>query len=270
MNYHLIGKLELMKVFVDNLSTPPCDTCAQGKIKQYVSRQTYRAAAVLKLIHTDVSGPIPTTFFDEQYYVIFKDDYTSFKKLYFMKTKDKMVRHFEEYKNLIENQLNMKIKHLQSDGGGKYAGTKFMSILKNTEIQWELLAPYMPAQNRITEHTHYSIFNTVQLIMIAMRLLKSLWTELVKTVCHICNWLLKKKESSVYEMIKKHKSDLTHLHTLECKVFIMFFEEWRGLKLNVRSWQGIHVGYEGSNQYCIYNSVTKHTGVYQDMAFCED
>ena len=262
MNYHLIGELELMRVFVDDLPTPPCNTCAQGKAKWHVFRQAHRAAAALKLVYTNISGLIPATFSGKQYYVIFKDDYFSLKKPYFMKIKDETAKCFEEYKNLIENQLDTKIKCFWSDEGDEYAGTEFMSILKRAGIQWEPSALYMLVQNGIAECTHYLIFNAVWSIMIAMRLSKSLWTELVKVVCYICNWLSKKKESLAYEMIKKHKSDLTHLHTLECKVFVMLPKEWRGLKLDVKSWQGIHVGYEGSNQYCIYSSVIKHIGVY--------
>ena len=128
----------------------------------------------------------------------------------------------------------------------------------------------MPVQNGITEHTHYSIFNAVQLIMIVMRLLKSLWTEFVKAVYYICNQLSKKKEPSTYEMIKKHKSDLTHLYILECKMFIMLPEEWRSLKLDAKFWQRIYVEYKNSNQYCIYNSVTKCISIYQDIIFCEN
>ena len=101
-----------MGVFVNDLPTPPCNACAQGKAKQHVSRQAHRAAAALKLIHINVSGPIPTTFFSEQYYVIFKDDYTGLKKPYFMKIKNETAKHFEEYKNLIENQLETRIKCL--------------------------------------------------------------------------------------------------------------------------------------------------------------
>ena len=85
----------------------------------------------------------------------------------------------------------------------------------------------------------------------------------MKAIYYIHNWLSKKKEFSVYKMIKKkYKSDLTHLCILKCKVFVMLFKEWKGSKLDVKSWQGIHVKYEGSNQYCIYNSVTKCTDVY--------
>ena len=137
-NYRLIGKLESMGVFIDDFPTPPCDACAQGKAKKHVSRQTHRAAAALELIHTNVSEPISTMFSGEQYYVIFKNDCTSLKKPYFMKTKDKTAKCFEEYKNLVENQLNIKIKCLQSNGEGKYTGTKFMSILKRAGIQWKL------------------------------------------------------------------------------------------------------------------------------------
>ena len=110
-----------------------------------------------------------------------------------------------------------------------------MSILKRAEIQWKLLASYTPAQNKITEHTYYLIFNSVKSIIIAIKLLKSLWIEFIKTICYIHNQLSKKKEPSIYKMIKNHKSDLTHLCTLKCKVFITFLKEWRDLKLNARS-----------------------------------
>ena len=63
-------------------------------------------------------------------------------------------------------------------------------------------------------------------------------------------------------MIKKHKSDLTHLHILKCKMFITLSEKQRSLKLNAKFWQGIHIEYKSSNQYWIYNLVTKYTDVY--------
>ena len=93
--------------------------------------------------------------------MIFKDDCISLEKPYFMKMKNETAKHFEKYKNLIKKQLNIKIKHFWSDEEGEYAGTEFMSILKRAGIQWELSAFYIPTQNRIAEHTHYSIFNTV-------------------------------------------------------------------------------------------------------------
>ena len=52
-----------------------------------------------------------------------------------MKMKNKTAKHFEEYKNLIKNQLNTKIKYLQSNEEDKYAETEFINILKKAEIQ---------------------------------------------------------------------------------------------------------------------------------------
>ena len=111
-NYHLIDKLESMGVFIDNLFTSLCDICVQGKAKKHVFKQAHRAVTALKLIHTDVSGSIFTIFFSEQYYMIFKNDYISLEKPYFMKMKDETAKCFKKYKNLIENQLDIKIKHL--------------------------------------------------------------------------------------------------------------------------------------------------------------
>ena len=101
-----------MGVFVDDLPTPSCDVCAQNKAKKHISKQAHRAAAVLKLIHTNISESISTMFFSKKYYVIFKNDYISLKKPYFIKMKNKTAKCFEKYKNLIKNQLDMKIKHL--------------------------------------------------------------------------------------------------------------------------------------------------------------
>ena len=53
-------------------------------------------------------------------------------------------------------------------------------------------------------------------------------------------------------------------------MFITFSKKQRGLKLNVRFWQRIHIKYEDSNQYCIYNFVTKCTGIYQNIIFHEN
>ena len=67
--------------------------------------------------------------------MIFKNDYISLEKPYFMKIKNKTVKHFEIYKNLIENQLNINIKCLWSDEKGEYAETEFINILKKAGIQ---------------------------------------------------------------------------------------------------------------------------------------
>ena len=66
----------------------------------------------MKLIHINVSEFIPTMFFNKQYYMIFKNDYTDLKRPYFMKTKNETAKHFKEYKNLIKNQLKTRIKYL--------------------------------------------------------------------------------------------------------------------------------------------------------------
>ena len=61
-NYHLIDELKSMKVFIDNLLTSLCNTCAQSKAKWHVFKQAHRAAAALKLIYINVSGFIPAMF----------------------------------------------------------------------------------------------------------------------------------------------------------------------------------------------------------------
>ncbi len=51
---------------------------------------------------------------------------------------------FKEYKALVENQTNMKIKTFQSDNGGKFMSKKFDNFLHECGIQQQTSAPYTP------------------------------------------------------------------------------------------------------------------------------
>jgi hypothetical protein len=52
------------------------------------------------------------------YYLSFIDDYSRKTWIYFLKSKDKVFSKFKEFKVLIENLSERKIKILRSDNGG--------------------------------------------------------------------------------------------------------------------------------------------------------
>jgi hypothetical protein len=54
------------------------------------------------------------------YYVSFIDDYSRKTWVYFLKSKDEVFGKFKEFKALIENLSEIKIKIPRSDNGGKY------------------------------------------------------------------------------------------------------------------------------------------------------
>jgi len=59
------------------------------------------------------------------YYVSFIDDFCKMTWLYFLKNKYEVFDRFQEFKALVENQSDRKIKVLRIDNGGEFCGKMF-------------------------------------------------------------------------------------------------------------------------------------------------
>jgi transposase InsO family protein len=130
-----------------------CNGCAQGKnIKNPFLKRDTKTEGVLELIHSDVCGPMPSSSISGYvYYVSFIDDYSRKTWIYFLKTKDEVFNKFKEFKALIENLSERKIKILRSDNGGEYTSKEFVNFCKDVGIKRELTTPYNPQQNGVAE-----------------------------------------------------------------------------------------------------------------------
>ena len=61
-----------------------------------------------------------------------------------MKKKDEVFSKFKEFKALIENYTEKKIKIFRSENGGESTSNEFKELYKDSEIKWELTTPYNP------------------------------------------------------------------------------------------------------------------------------
>ena len=66
-----------------------------------------------------------------------------------MKNKDEVFSKFKEFKALIENHIEKKIKTFQSDNGREFTSNEFKELCKDSGIKRELSTPYNPQQNEI-------------------------------------------------------------------------------------------------------------------------
>jgi hypothetical protein len=99
-----------------------CKGCAQGKnINNHFLKSDSKEKGVLELIHSDVCVSMPSIYVSGYvYYVSFIDDYSRKTWVYFLKSKDEVFGKFKEFKTLIENLSERKIKILRLDNGGEY------------------------------------------------------------------------------------------------------------------------------------------------------
>ena len=98
-----------------------------------------------KIIHSDVCNPMSSNSLSRYaYYVSFIDDFSRKTWIYFMKNKDEVFSKFKEFKALIENHTEKKIKTIRSDNGGEFTLNEFKDLCKYSGIKRELSTPYNP------------------------------------------------------------------------------------------------------------------------------
>jgi len=68
------------------------------------------------------------------YYVSFIDDFSRNTWIYFLKKKSEVFDRFKEFKALVENQIEKKIKLLRIDNGGDFCGKQFEEFCKKYGI----------------------------------------------------------------------------------------------------------------------------------------
>ena len=75
----------------------------------------------MDIVHSDVCGPMPSTSLRGYvYYVSFIYDYSRKTWIYLLKGKNEVFGKLKEFKVLVENLSEKKIKILRLDNGGEF------------------------------------------------------------------------------------------------------------------------------------------------------
>ena len=104
-----------------------CEQCLYGKKNQvrFPSGAT-REEGILQQVHSDVFGPVSVPSLGKSvYYVSFIDDFSRKTWIYFSRKKYEVFDRFKEFKVLVENQTEKRIKVLREDNGGELYGNEF-------------------------------------------------------------------------------------------------------------------------------------------------
>ena len=236
-----------------------------GRQQRLVNRSPRsRAPEFLGIIHTDLGGPYTPTRYGERYFMTLKDDATGVVWVFLLKIKGQTLDKFKQFTAWIEKQSGQKIKHVRGDGGGEYVNTELLTFFKEEGIQWEARAPYVPEQNGRAERQNSTLMAPTRSWLKAKKLPKSLWGEVIKTSAYIKNRCPGVDEITPYERLNKEKPTLSHLRIIGSRTWVHIPKEKR-TKLDDRSWQGIFVGYDGTNQFRIYDPRTGKVHISRDI-----
>jgi transposase InsO family protein len=85
------------------------------------------------------------------------DDYTKMTVVFFLKNKSEDFENFKIYKEMVENEMDSRIKCLRSDNGGEFTSKEFMDYCRNHEIKMQFSVARTPQQNGVVERKNRTV-----------------------------------------------------------------------------------------------------------------
>ena len=126
-----------------------------------------RAKGILELVHNDVFGPVLVPSLGKSvYYVSFIDEFSRNTWIYFLRNKSEVFDIFKEFKALVENQTENKIKVLRTDNVGEFCKKEFEEFYKKCGIAWKKTNPYTPQQNRVAKRMNRTLMEKARSMLI--------------------------------------------------------------------------------------------------------
>ena len=135
---HYVSKVVTWLPYLKIEHEGTCKGCAQGKnIKNPFPKSDTKTKGTLELIHSDVCGPMPSIYLSGyEYYITFIDDYSRKTWICFLKNKSEVFEKFKEFKALIENHLENRVKTLRSYNGENTLHRNLKHYVRRKESTW--------------------------------------------------------------------------------------------------------------------------------------
>jgi hypothetical protein len=135
-----------------------CEGCVYVKqhIQPFPTGGSTRGTRIGDIIHSDLVGPmsVPSPS-GSRYMVIFKDDFSSYSSIFFLKQKSEAFEHFKYFVLRLEKETNNSVNIFRSDNGGEYTGREFEYWIKSKGIRHETSIPKIPQQNGVSERQNF-------------------------------------------------------------------------------------------------------------------
>ena len=124
---------------------------------RYKSKE-YSTTRPLEIVHTDLVGPTRTKGLKgEKYFMLLVDHYTRMTTVFFLKNKSEAFENFKVYKEMVENEMDSKIKCLRSNNGGEFTSKEFMDYCDSHGIKRQFSVARTPQQNGVIERKNITV-----------------------------------------------------------------------------------------------------------------
>jgi hypothetical protein len=109
-------------------------------------------------VHIDIVGPTKTKGLKgEKYFMLLVYYYTRMTAVCFLRNKSKSFEKFKVYKELVENEMDSKIKCLRFDNAREFTSKEFMDYCSKHGIKRQFSIARTPQRNEVVERKNKTI-----------------------------------------------------------------------------------------------------------------
>nr|GEU75297.1 putative ribonuclease H-like domain-containing protein [Tanacetum cinerariifolium] len=192
--------------------------------------------------------------------------------LYPKEHKDETYPILKDFINLVENQLNKKVKAIRCDNGTDFKNAYMIDLCGSKGIKREYSNPRTPQQNRVAERKNKTLIEAAKTMLADSKLPTMFWIEAVRTACYVLNRVLvtSPHNKTPYALLTGNIPSVSHFKPFGCHVTILNISDHLG-KFDRKADEGYIVGYSASNKaYRVYNVPNKRVEEYINLRFLEE
>ncbi|KAH9726925.1 hypothetical protein KPL70_008466 [Citrus sinensis] len=228
-----------------------CAGCQYGKAHQLPYEESkFKAKKPLELIHSDVFGPVKQpSIGGMRYMVTFIDDFSRYVWAFFMKEKSEAFSKFKEFKEIVEGEVEQKIRCLRTDNGGEYSSGEFSQYLRECQICHQYTCANTPQQNGVAERKNRHLAEICRSMLHAKNVPGRFWAESMRTAAHVINKLPQPRLEFVspFEKLWNKKPTVSYLQVFGCVCYVFVPDHLRS-KIDKKAVRCIFVGYDNQRK----------------------
>jgi hypothetical protein len=173
----------------------------------------------------------------------------------FLRNKSEAFENFKVYKEMVENEMDSKIKCLRSGNGGEFTSKEFMDYCIRHGIKRKFFVARTPQQNGVVERKNKTVQEMARTMLMDSKLTDIFWTQEMHIEVHIQNrlMLIKNTNKTPYELWKGRPTNVKHFRVFGSKCYIKREDDRMG-KFDSHVDKGVLVGYSSTRkEYKCYN-----------------
>ncbi|GJR92069.1 putative ribonuclease H-like domain-containing protein [Tanacetum coccineum] len=253
-----------------------CVACCKGKQHKASYKAITAVSSIsepLQLLHMDLFGPTSIRSIDHKYYcLVITDDYSRFCWVFFLEHKDETYPILKDFINLVENQLNKKVKAIRCDNGTEFKNAHIIELCGSKGIKRDYSNARTPQQNGVAERKNRTLIEAARTMLADSKLPTMFWTEAVRTACYVLNRVLvtSPHNKTPYALLTGNIPSVSHFKPFGCHVTILNTSDHLG-KFDGKADEGYIVGYSASNKaYRVYNVPNKRVEETMNLRYLEE